>query len=46
MGRGAALYPIPSVGWDLGLDFALTIHILAGGVAIWEKPKLEGPGGF
>lgn len=46
VGRGAAPYRIPSGGWDLGLDFALTAHILAVGVAMWEKPKLREPGGL
>lgn len=38
-GGGAAPYPIPCGRWELGLDFVLTVHILAGAVAVWEKPK-------
>lgn len=46
VGQGAVPYPIPYGGWDLGLDFALTLYILSRGVAIWEKPKLQGRGRF
>lgn len=46
VGREAAPYFISFGNWDLGPDFVLSVHILASGIAIREKLKLQGPGQF